>query len=119
MLDPLIRHAAEVLAHAAETVLFRYEKIKHLGSSGYSDDELTILDAIAMQLQVVGEKIKKIEQLSPGFLKQHGINAKQIIRMRDFLSHHYEDVDYASLLETCRELLPDLAQKIKIILAED
>ena len=69
--------------------------------------------------EVVGEKVKKIDQLSPGLLEQHGINSKPIIRMRDFLSHHYEDVDYNSIVETCRDHLPDLAQKISTLLAKD
>ena len=116
MLEPDTRNAAEILANAAEVALSRYHKMAVSDTSAFSDDDLTLLDAIAMQLQVVGEKVKKIEQLSPGLLHQHGVNAKPIIRMRDFLSHHYENVDYNSIIETCRDYLPDLAQKIENLL---
>lgn len=119
MLETDVRDAAEILSNAAEIALSRYHKMKSfIGTSAFSDDDFILLDATAMQLQVVGEKVKKIEQLSPGLLQQYGVIAKPIIRMRDFLSHHYENVDYNAIVETCRDHLPDLLQKINILLAD-
>lgn len=119
MLDPIVRDAAEILAHAAEIALSRFDLLPPAESLVLTDEEIMILDAIAMQLQVVGEKTKKIEQLSPGLLKRNGIDPKPVIRMRDFLSHHYEEVDYNAILETCRDYLPVLQQKINALLAKN
>lgn len=71
----------------------------------------------AMRLLLIGEKIKQFEQLAPGFFHEFGIDSIPIIRMRDFLSHHYEDVDYLTFLETYRIHIPQLSLKIAEILS--
>ncbi|MFN0015890.1 MAG: HepT-like ribonuclease domain-containing protein, partial [Saprospiraceae bacterium] len=64
-----------------------------------------------MRLLLIGEKIKSIEQKFPGLLARHGIDARPIIRTRDFLSHHYEDIDIDAIMLICKINLPDLEIK--------
>jgi uncharacterized protein with HEPN domain len=57
-----------------------------------------ILDGIAMRLLSIGENVKRIQNLIPGLqLKYPSINWDDIIRFRDFISHHYEFLDF----DTC------------------
>jgi uncharacterized protein with HEPN domain len=53
-----------------------------------------IFDSILMRLQSIGENIKKIEDLQPGFCDDElHIEVGNIIRFRDLISHHYEQMD--------------------------
>lgn len=108
----------EIIDHAIGLSRDRYEKFKKLEGQAFQKNRLTLLDSIAVRLIVVGEKIKTIEQKQPGFWGQNGIESGPIIRTRDFLSHHYEDVDFDAIVLICENHLPDLAQKIKAILAK-
>lgn len=57
-------------------------------------DGLTMLDASAMRLQAIGETIKNISKKHSELLNQYpGIEWNEIIKMRDLISHHYDDVD--------------------------
>jgi uncharacterized protein with HEPN domain len=74
------------------------------------------MDSISMRLQLLGEKIKKIDQKSPGLLEKFGIDPYPIIRFRDFISHHYDKADHEVLFDLCKNDLPDLKNKILQIL---
>ncbi len=119
MREQKITQYLEIVDQTLEIIASRFEKIEDRENFVLSNKNLILLDAIAMRLQVVGEKIKMIEQRSPGYWNNLGIDAQPIIRFRDFISHHYEDVEYEIILDVCRDHLPDLAQKIKNLLAKD
>ncbi len=112
MLDPIVAESLEIIDRAIETIQFRFKKIVTTDADDLSEDEITLLDSIAMRLLLIGECTKRIEHHSPGLFSSHGIEAKPIIRMRDFLSHHYEDVDLGIIMETCTARLPDFGAKI-------
>ncbi|WP_026768594.1 DUF86 domain-containing protein [Asinibacterium sp. OR53] len=58
------------------------------------DNGSVIFDSILMRLQSIGENIKKIEDLYPGFcIEQLGVEVDKIIRFRDLISYHYELMD--------------------------
>lgn len=118
MHDNLILESLEIIADAIELISTRFEEIENPNDFILSHNNLTLVDAITMRLQVVGEKIKKIEQYSPGFWENHGINAQPIIRFRDFVSNHYEYVEYEIILDVCKNELPDLKVKVAALLAK-
>lgn len=65
--------------------------------------------AIIMQLQVIGEVAKKV----PEEIKQSiAIPWKQIIGMRDMVSHDYFNLDIKSVWDTAITSVPDAEQKI-------
>lgn len=67
-----------------------------------SDDGRLRLDAITLRLQVIGENVKQIEALYPSFFETElPYVVNDIIRLRDFISHHYEKLDYQIIYETC------------------
>ncbi len=67
MPDALLLDALETLKRSLEIIQKRAKAINEPDDFVSSEAGLTILDAIAMRLQSVGEKVKKIEQKNPGF----------------------------------------------------
>lgn len=73
-----------------------------------------MFDAILMRLQALGENIKKIDELRPGYLDETlVINVDNIIRFRDLISHHYEKMDSEIIYNIVREHIPVLKSAIK------
>lgn len=68
------------------------------------------LDAIIMRLQVAGENIKRIVEVNPAFFKiEVPPDVTDIIRFRDFISHHYEKADHEIMYDICVSRVPELA----------
>ena len=71
------------------------------------------LDAITLRLQVIGENAKQIENNHPHFFwKQLNYDVGYIVRFRDFVSHHYEKLDYEVIFELCVRKLPKFKKVI-------
>lgn len=77
-------------------------------------DTLKTLDAVIMRLQAIGENIKKIETLQPGFFADKiDYDVTPIIRFRDFISHHYEKLDHEIIFEIITTEIPLLKNKLQ------
>ncbi|WP_457596291.1 HepT-like ribonuclease domain-containing protein [Hydrogenimonas sp.] len=78
------------------------------------------LDSICMKLIAVGESIKKIDRLSNGtlFEKYPDIPWKKVKGIRDFLSHHYFDLDAEMIFSICQKHLNPLIEALKQIRKE-
>ena len=69
-------------------------------------------DSLISRLQAIGENIKKIEKIHPGFTDQElTMNAGNIIRFRDLISHHYELLDHQIIFNICKKDIPELHHK--------
>lgn len=78
------------------------------------------LDAITMRLQVIGESVKKIETAFPLFFENEvNHDVTDIIRFRDFISHHYEKLDYEIIYDICVHKLPEFKAKLENYLAQN
>ena len=74
-----------------------------------SSDAITLLDAISMRLQVIGESVRKIQKLAPSFLKHYPeVEWNKIARFRDFVSHHYSQIDHEIVFDICKVHIPKL-----------
>ena len=75
----------------------------------------TMLDAICMRLQAISELVKRHVKHNPEFQKKYpGIDWVRIIRFRDFISHHYEELDFEVIFGVCKtdlSKLKDIADK--------
>jgi uncharacterized protein with HEPN domain len=75
-----------------------------------SSDGITFLDAIAMRLQVIGESVRKIQKLEPSFLRHYPeVEWNKIARFRDFVSHHYSQIDHEIVFDICKVHIPKLS----------
>ncbi|MBD3840199.1 MAG: DUF86 domain-containing protein [Epsilonproteobacteria bacterium] len=79
-----------------------------------SDEGLDKLDAISMRIQSIGEALKNLYKREETLLLS--IDEKnywsQIIKARDFISHHYVDIDSEAVYDICKNELHELNTKI-------
>jgi len=75
------------------------------------------LDSICMKLIAVGESLKKIDFITDKKLleKYPQIEWKKIKGIRDFISHHYFDLDADVIFGICQNNIDELLQTLKSI----
>ena len=75
------------------------------------------LDSICMKLIAVGESLKKIDHITNKILlsKYPKIDWRNIKGIRDFISHHYFDLDASIIFDICQENIDELLKVLKII----
>jgi uncharacterized protein with HEPN domain len=85
----------DLISESIELVLERFSKIRQPEDFVVTHDGVTLLDAISMRLQVIGETVKQIQKVSPSLLIRYSeIEWDKISKFRDFVSHHYTDMDH-------------------------
>jgi len=75
------------------------------------------LDSICMKLIAVGESLKKIDSMTNKSLliNYPQIEWKKIKGIRDFISHHYFDLDSEIIFGICQDHIDDLIFTLKLI----
>lgn len=97
---------------AIELIEERFKKIRIADDFILTNEGTLILDAISMRLQVIGELLKKIHKLDNNFFDKYPeINWQQIMRLRDIISHHYENIDHEIIFDICKHHIPQLKTK--------
>lgn len=100
----------------AESLAAIFEYLKTINTANdfiQTVDGRLRLDGIALRLQVIGENVKQIERLYPHFFENNlPYDVDDIIRFRDFISHHYEKLDYQIIFEICTRSLPPFRRVI-------
>ena len=102
-----------------QDILDAIEKIKKYTAKVdyemFSKNEMMI-DAVLMNIAIIGESVKKI----PEDVKEKypDIPWKDIAGMRDKVIHDYFGVDVNIVWETIKKDVPELEQKIKVMLKE-
>lgn len=92
----------------------RFSKIASSDDFLKDDDGLEKLDSIAMRIQSIGEALKNLDKREKEFLLLVA-DAKywsEIIKARDFISHHYIDLDAEAVYDICENNLSELEGKI-------
>ena len=79
-----------------------------------TSDGVTLLDAVSMRLQVIGESVKRIQKKDLSLLDRYAeIEWEKIARFRDLVSHHYEHVDHEIVYDICLNHIPRLRDVIE------
>lgn len=75
------------------------------------------LDSICMKLIAVGESLKNIDKITDKKLlvAYPQIEWKKIKGIRDFISHHYFDLDAEMIFGICKNNITDLLTTLKLI----
>jgi uncharacterized protein with HEPN domain len=92
----------------------RFSKIEMADDFILSPEGVTLLDAISMRLQVIGESVKQIQKADPSILERNkGIEWDKIAKFRDLVSHHYEHVDHEIIYDICNVHIPKLKDAVQ------
>jgi uncharacterized protein with HEPN domain len=92
----------------------RFSKISIADDFVSTPEGVTLLDAIAMRLQVIGESVKRIQKRSPSYLTKYSqIEWNKIAKLRDLVSHHYEQVDHEIVYDICKTHILKLEEALK------
>lgn len=92
----------------------RFKDIKSSDEFLLDDAGLDRLDAISMRIQAIGEALKNIYKRDKEFLLDVGDIEywSNIIKARDFISHHYVELDSEVIYMICDEKIDELEIKI-------
>lgn len=92
----------------------RFKNIKSGDEFLDSDDGLDKLDAISMRIQAIGEALKNLNKREEELLLRVADKGywSRIIKTRDFISHHYVDIDAETVFDICSNELEELERKI-------
>ncbi|WP_039948783.1 HepT-like ribonuclease domain-containing protein [Leptospira fainei] len=111
-----IRERFEFILESLSLTETRFNKIKFPDDLISSEEGLTILDAIAMRLQAIGDNVKSIIKLDSKFLNNYPeIDWEKIMKLRDVISHHYEGLDHEIIFNICREKLGTLKTSVLLV----
>ncbi len=119
MLEEELFDYLELMLHSIELIESRFQKIRIPDDFVESSDGITFLDAISMRLQVIGESVRKTQKVDPSFLKRYSeIEWDKIAKFRDFVSHHYNQVDHEIVFDICKVHVPKLKIALQKIHSE-
>jgi uncharacterized protein with HEPN domain len=119
MPDDEIIDILDLMFESIHLVQERFSKIGKSEDFVSTSDGVTLLDAISMRLQVIGESVKRIEKKDLSILQRYGeIEWDKIARFRDLVSHHYEHVDHDIVYDICQNHIPRLKDTIQKMISE-
>ncbi|MDR0694346.1 MAG: DUF86 domain-containing protein [Prevotellaceae bacterium] len=100
---------------AIEKVVARFATVKTIDDFTHNPSGMEKLDAICMQIIVIGELLKKLDKITHGVLlqKYSQVEWKKAMAMRDIITHHYTSVDAEVVYNTCKNKIPSLQEGIK------
>ena len=119
MYDAVYKYSLETILDHINICNKRFSEIHNPTDFTSTDYGKTLLDAIVTRLQAIGENLKNTSR-KHNLLEENypEIEWNKIIRFRDFISHHYEMLDYEIVYEICEDYLPKLEFVIKTELAK-
>jgi uncharacterized protein with HEPN domain len=103
-----------LMLESTELIEKRFSRIRVPEDFVLSADGVTILDAVSMRLQVIGESVRKIQKVNPSYLNRYSIiEWDKLARFRDMISHHYTHIDHEIIFDICRVHIPNLKDTLK------
>jgi uncharacterized protein with HEPN domain len=116
MHEDSIADQIDLMLESIELIENRFSKIQQSEDFVSSSDGVTLLDAVSMRLQVIGESVRKIQKLEPSFLNRYQtIDWDKLARFRDLVSHHYTRVDHEIVFDICKVHIPRLKDSLQQI----
>jgi uncharacterized protein with HEPN domain len=107
-----LRHSLELILEHILVCEKRFAGIDMPADFVKSEQGEVILDSLVTRLQAIGENLKRVVKHVDLQNRYPDINWQNIIRFRDFISHHYEKLDYEIIYDICKTDLPLLKAAI-------
>ena len=109
MYEEEIADCLALMLESIKLIEMRFQKAESADEIVQSSEGITLLDAIAMRLQVIGESVRKIQKMDSSFLDSYSdVEWNKIARFRDLVSHHYDQVDHEIVFDICKVHIPTL-----------
>lgn len=110
----MILHILELIKSSLQEVSKRSDKISEPNDFLTSESGVILLDSICMKLSAVGESIKNLDKITNHELlpKYSEIPWKNVMGVRDFIVHHYFEVDADVIFDICKNDVPVLSSVI-------
>ena len=107
-------HVLELIKTSLLEVKKRSEKITEPNDFLISETGVILMDSICMKLSAVGESIKNLDKITNRELlpRYSEIPWKNVMGVRDFIVHHYFEVDADVIFEICKNDVPVLISVI-------
>ncbi len=119
MRDELLISRFEFVLESVLLIQTWYSDIKQADDYLSSPVGRSHLDATLMRLQSIGETLKKIEMEHPLLLKRYDeVEWTEIIKLREIISHHYEQLNHEIIYGISRDNIPVLKTTVEAILAD-
>ena len=121
MSDPeLVRDILLQILEATRRIARRFAPISSVADFLRSEEGLEKLDAICMLLIAIGESLKRLDKMTEGKLlsRYPQVEWKQVMGMRDVLSHHYFDMNAEVVYSVCAYHIGILEQTVEMMLAD-
>lgn len=116
----LLEDIAMHILKSIDKVERRFRGIKTANDFLRDDEGIDRLDGIVLMLITIGENLKRFEKYGGRhFMDNHPeVDWKGAIGVRDFLSHHYFDLDAEVIFNTCADYVSELKHAIVDILEQ-
>ena len=103
-------HILELINSSLQEVERRSEKISDPNDFIVSETGVILMDSICMKLSAIGESIKNLDKITNNELlpKYSEIPWKNVMGVRDFIVHHYFEVDADVIYSICKNDVPVL-----------
>ena len=107
-------HVLELIKNSLLEVEKRSERITEPNDFLISETGVILMDSICMKLSAIGESIKNLDKITNRELlsKYSEIPWKNVMGVRDFIVHHYFEVDADVIFEICKNDVPVLISVI-------
>ena len=110
----MILHVLELISSSLQEVVKRSDKITEPNDFLISETGVILMDSICMKLSAIGESIKNLDKITNHeLLPQYSqIPWKNEMGVRDFIVHHYFEVDVDVIFDICKNDVPILISVI-------
>lgn len=105
---------------AARRVRQRSEGLGTVADLTSSEQAVERLDAICMQLLVLGESLKRLDRITGRQLlpRYPQVDWRAVKGLRDVIGHDYGGVDAAAILDLCRQDIPVLIETVERMVSD-
>ncbi len=116
---PLLKSIMSQVIESVDKIQRRFSEVERPDDFLESDAGIDKLDGIVLMLITIGENLKRFEKYGGiPFMSEHPeIDWKGAIGVRDFLSHHYFDLDAEVVFQICKYRIADLKKAVTEIRA--
>ena len=116
----LAKEILQQIYHATELILKRFGSIETINDFTNTPEGMEKLDAICMQLIVIGEGLKNFDKVTDNSIlcQYPQIEWKKVKGLRDIITHHYIDINAEAICEICKNKIPSLKKILEAILKD-